>query len=86
MEVYERVHALWQVLGSARRRRIGLEAARQGALEHVALSLIDDAPYPWTARQLAEAGMDNGSIGALVKAGGSGARLMTGSRSGTTGY
>jgi hypothetical protein len=41
----------------------------KAALERLALSVIDDAPYPWTTRQMAEAGMDSQGIGALVKAG-----------------
>ncbi|MFO0906910.1 MAG: hypothetical protein U0794_00870 [Isosphaeraceae bacterium] len=39
------------------------------ALERLALSLLDDAPYPWTTRQLAEAGMDNEAVSALLKVG-----------------
>jgi hypothetical protein len=39
------------------------------ALERLALSLLNDAPYPWTARQLEESRMDNEAISALLKAG-----------------
>lgn len=39
------------------------------SLERLALSLLDDALYPWTARQLSDARMDNDSIEALVQVG-----------------
>ncbi|MGO9598553.1 MAG: hypothetical protein ACLP7Q_11240 [Isosphaeraceae bacterium] len=39
------------------------------ALKRLALSLLDDATYPWPDGRLHDAGMDNQAIGALVKAG-----------------
>jgi hypothetical protein len=38
-------------------------------LERLAISLFDNAPYPWTARQVDDAKLDNESIDALVKVG-----------------
>jgi hypothetical protein len=38
-------------------------------LERLALSLLDNAPYPWTARQVEESRVDNAGIESLVRAG-----------------
>jgi len=63
---YELYGRFWARLGQD---ELASKPLAKVALERLALSLLDDAPYPWFARQLADSGMDNEAIGALEKAG-----------------
>jgi hypothetical protein len=63
---YELYRKYWHRLDE--NERIDRPLDRVG-LERLALSILDGAPYPWTADQLFRAGLDNQSINALIRVG-----------------
>jgi hypothetical protein len=63
---YELCQRYWDRLGED--ERIGGPLDRVG-LERLARSILDGAPYPWTAEQLLHAGLDNQAINAMIRVG-----------------